>query len=241
MRCAKILVCLVACVMVVITPASFASVIENIQGSLYSTNWYNGNGDYFKPQYVGGGDAQINVLGFSTQGQAIPDYYMYGGTFAMGATHMIQDKTSQNGGLALGVFEAGTTLTINGDLWRDFGDYDLAAGGDLIVAEVMMQWELEEQPSPAPSNTVRGQAFFHITGGALSNASLNSDGLTMGDFYVQFTLEHCNPAVTDFSNALGNAIYNCNAPLIQMGIAPEPATISLLGFGGLALLRRRRN
>jgi hypothetical protein len=232
----------IAFVVLILTGTTFAALIENIGGVLYQTDWYYGDGNYFKPNYIGGADdAQINLLGFYTQGQSVPDYWMYYGTFAMEQSSLIEDRTVQNGGRALGVFASGATLTINGDLYRDFGDYDVAATGDLIIADVRLQWELEEQLAPPyPSNTFRGQAFFHITGGALSAPSLNTDGLSLGDFYVEFTFERCSPTVTDFTTSLGDATYTCSAPLIQMGAVPEPVSIVLLGLGGLALIRKRR-
>jgi hypothetical protein len=222
----------------VLTSTAFASLVENIQGTLLQTDWYYGGGDYFKTNYAGSNEgAQINVLGFTTQGQSMPNYYMFSGIFDMTPSLLVEDKTVQNDGRALGVFASGATLTISGDLYRDFGDYDVAASGDLIIAEVRTQWELEEQYS---ANTVRGQAFFNVIGGALSNSALNADGLSLGNFYVEFTFERCSPTVTDFTTGLGSAIYTCSIPKVQIGAVPEPVSVVLLGLGGLAVIRRRR-
>ncbi|MGA2678530.1 MAG: PEP-CTERM sorting domain-containing protein [Sedimentisphaerales bacterium] len=242
MRHAKAALLTVALVVFVFAGASFAAIIQDIGGTLTGTDWYYGSGHYFKPNSAGGtSNTQIDTLAFTSQGQTDPDYYMFYGDFAMGQSNLLQDKSS--GGLADGIFASGATLTINGDLYaNDFSS--IGATGDLITAVVTSQWELREMPpeSQAPANTVIGRAFFHITGGALSNSSLNDAGLSMGDFYIDFTFEGCTPNVTDFSNSLGSSIYNCAHPTIQFGfgVVPEPASIAILGLGGLALIRRRR-
>jgi hypothetical protein len=237
MRCARAKGFVIAFVVLIFTSTTFGALIENIAGELDDTNWYYGNGDYFKPNYLSGGDAQISILDFTTQGQQ--DYYMMYGTFAMTPSALVQDKTP-NGGLAYGIFASGATLTINGDLWDD-SLTTIVASGDLIEAVVTAQWDLRELSSPpAVANTVNGRAFFHIIGGALSNASLNSNGLFLSDFYLDFTFPSTTPAVTDFSTTLGNATYSCYTPSIQGGAIPEPASIAILAFGGLALIRKIR-
>ncbi|MGD0078050.1 MAG: PEP-CTERM sorting domain-containing protein [Sedimentisphaerales bacterium] len=238
MRHTKATLWMVALAAFVLAGTSFATVIQDIGGTLNQTDWYYGSGQYFKPNSTGGtSNAQINLLGFTSQGQTDPDYYMFYGDFAMGQSKLLQDKSS--GGLANGIFASGATLTINGDLYaNDFST--VVATGDLIKAEVTAQWELRELPPQSQANTVIGRAFFHITGGALSNSSLNDAGLSIGDFYIDFTFSGCTPNVTDFSSALGSSIYNCSDPTIQFGFVPEPASVALLGLGGLALLRRRR-
>jgi len=238
MRDAKAALLAVALGVFVLTSASFAAIIQDIGGTLTSTDWYYGNGHYFKPNSAGGtSNAQINLVGITSQGQIDPDYYMFYGDFAMGRSNLLLDKSS--GGLADGIFASGATLTINGDLYaNDFST--IVASGDIITAVVTSQWELRVLPQQSENNTVIGRAFFHITGGALSNSSLNDAGLSMGDFYIDFTFSGCMPNVTDFSSSLGNATYNCFDPTIQFGFTPEPTSIAILGLGGFALIRRRR-
>jgi hypothetical protein len=229
--------------LLVVSGAS-AAVIENIQGTLQSSvELYYGDGDYFQTNHANGGlsPAQISVLALSLLGEGAPSYYMYYGDFAMTPSALVSDDTASNGGLALGTFASGATLTITGDLFRDFGDYGLAASGDLIVADVMFDWELEEQVSPPyPSNTLLAQVHFDITGGALSNAGLNADGLVLGDFYLDLTFERCTPVVTDFTTLLGDQVYSTSTAKVQGGAVPEPCTIMLIGLGSLAVARRRK-
>jgi len=226
--------------LLIVANGAFGTVIQDIQGTLQNTEWYYGAGDYFKPNYNNGGldDAQIDMFSVTIQGQSTASYYMYYGDFIMSPSSLVADLSA--GGMADGVFAAGATLTINSDLYRDFDDYGIAASGDLIIANVMYEWELQEQGSPYPNNTVRGHASFDITGGALSDPLLNSDGLVLNDFSLNFTFENTSPTVTDFTTLLGDAIYTCSGPKVQIGALPEPATMLLLGIGGLAILRRRQ-
>jgi hypothetical protein len=241
MRHAKATLGLVALVMFVLTSASFAAVIQNIGGNLLTTDLYHGNGDYFQTNYAGTDwPAYIDGLYFSTQDSFYwMDAMLGGGTFALGPSALVSDLTP-SGGLAKGLFASGATLTISGDLYAD--DWaTIVATGDLVTAVITTQWELKELAPPARADTMDGRAFFHVTGGALSNASLNDAGLVLGDFYLDFSFQACSPTVTDFSTLLGNNTYNCVHPSIQgTSTIPEPASIVILGLGGAVLFRRRK-
>jgi hypothetical protein len=216
-----------------------AVLIDDIQGMLGSTNWYYGAGDYFQTKYTNNIDpASITTLGFSTVNSSSTEYWMFGGNFSIEPVSLVADLTVQNGGRAKGTFAAGATLTISGELYRD-SDYEIVADGELIVADIMYEWQLEEmEVPPFPNNTVRGHAYFNITGGALSSASSNLDGLVLNDFILNFTFERCTPNVTDFGTT--TATYSCSGPKVQGGPIPEPASIMLMGLGALAIFRRRR-
>ena len=236
----RILASAVALVILVCANCALAVLIDDIQGTLNQTKWYYGVGDYFQTNYISGtGPASINVLAFSTTNSSNTEYWMFGGTFSIEPVSLVDDLTVENGGRAKGVFAAGATLTISGELYRD-SDFEVVADGDLIVADIMYEWELEELVSPpAPANTVRGHVLFNITGGALSNGSLNLDNLLLNDFWLNYTFELSSPAVTDFITT--TATYTCSTPKVQMGPIPEPTTILLMGLGTLAILRKRRN
>jgi hypothetical protein len=239
MKSARFLAVVVTLVFLVLTNSTFAVLVHDIQGTLLQTQWYNGSTDNFQTNYIGGSyPAQIDFLGFSTVNSSSIQYWMLDGTFSLGPSVLIDDQTATNGGRAKGIFASGATLTVSGDLYRD-SDFEKIASGDLIVAEIMYDWRLEEMVvNPYPANTVCGHAFFNITGGALSNSSLNLDGLVMNDFCLSFTFELCAPTVTDFATT--TATYTCHTPKLLFDV-PEPTSVMLMGLGVLAIFRRKSN
>jgi hypothetical protein len=223
----------------IVNPVS-AVLIDDIQGQLETANWYSGATDQFQvTDLAGSGPASINTFAFSTTNSASTEYWLFGGTLSIQPSLLVTDLTATNGGLAKGVFAAGATMTISGELYRD-SDFSVAASGDLIVASIAGQWTLEEMAAPPyPSNTVRGQVLFNITGGLLSSGALNPDGIVMNDFFLNFTFGRSTPSVTDFATTA--ATYACASPDLQFTPVPEPASILLIGIGAASILRRRRN
>jgi hypothetical protein len=224
----------------ILSGVSSAAVVQNIVGNLLAADLYNGNGHYFQTNYAGTDwPAYIDILSFSTEDSSYYiDSFATGGTFAFGPSALVSDLTP-SGGLAKGLFASGATLTINGDLYNE-DESEIVANGDLVTAVVTTQWVLKELPYPARDDTMDAQVFFHITGGTLSNASLNSAGIVLGDFYLDFSFAACSPEVTDFSTMLGNNTYSCVHPSIQGSSIPEPASVALLSLGGMVLFRRKK-
>ena len=239
----KLTAAVLICVMVSIVPTSFAAVIKDIAGNLLQSDLYHGSGDYFQMNFPGSDwPTYTDVVYFSTD----DSYYwldssMSMNTFDFGASALVADLSTYGpGGLAKGRFASGATLTINGNLYDDSYE-NIVASGDLVTAVVTTQWTLEELPAPARANTLSGRAFFHITGGALSNPSLNTDGLVMGDFYLDFLFQATSPNVSDFSTLLGNDTYDCLHPTIQGAtMIPEPASLIIMGIGSMAMIRRKK-
>jgi hypothetical protein len=238
MKSARFLAAVAIFVSLVLTNLAYAVLVDDIQGTLGQTQWYSGTTDTFQTKSMGGNAADIEMLEFSTVNSTGTEYVMFAGsTFSITPSALIGDQTSSNGGLAKGIFASGATLTISGDLYN-YETFDLVASGDLIVAQIMTTWQLEEMvANPYPINTVRGHAYFNVIGGLLANGASNLDGLVMNDFSLNFTFERCTPEVTDFATTA--AAYTCNTPKVQFGPVPEPATFMLLGLGTLAIFRKR--
>jgi hypothetical protein len=237
MKSARFLAAGMFLVSIVLSNCAYAVLIDDIQGTLLQTQWYSGSTDTFQTKAIGGYPADIDILEFSTVNSSGTEYVMFGGSFSITPSALISDQTATNDGRAKGTFASGATLTISGDLFRnDFSG--VVASGDLIVAQITNSWQLEEMDPYYPDNTVRGHAYFNITGGALFNGTSNLDGLVLDDFSLNFTFELCTPAVTDFATT--SATYECGTPKVQFGPVPEPATVMLLGLGTLAIFRKKR-
>jgi hypothetical protein len=237
MKSARFLAAVAIFVSLVLTNLAYAVLVDDIQGTLGQTQWYFGSTDTFQPKSMGGYPAEVDILEFSTVNSTGTEYVLFDGSFSITPSALIADQTATNGGRAKGIFASGATLTISGDLYRnDFSD--VVASGDLIVAQIMTSWQLEEMVvNPYPENTVRGHAYFNVTGGALANGTSNLDGLVLDDFSLNFTFEFSTPVVTDFATTA--ATYSCNTPKVQFGPVPEPTSIMLLGLGTLAIFRKR--
>ena len=134
-----------------------------------------------------------------------------GGSFAMTAS-LSADNSA--GGLASGRFDGGTLA------FRDSGGADLLTG-DLI--------ELELYEVGDGWGMLAGDGTFVVTGGTLEEDFLHTHGEI---FQMLFNvspsgIDNFSAAFTGFTS-------------ITVTPAPEPATLSLLALGGLAVLRRRR-
>jgi hypothetical protein len=238
MKSARFLAAVAIFVSLVLTNLAYAVLVDDIQGTLGQTQWYFGSTDTFQTKSMGGNAADIEMLEFSTVNSTGTEYVMFAGsTFSITPSALIGDQTSSNSGRAKGIFASGATLTISGDLYRNDESFELVASGDLIVAQIMTTWQLEEMvANPYPINTVRGHAYFSVIGGLLADGASNLDGLVLNDFSLNFTFERCTPEVTDF--ATNAAAYTCNTPKVQFGPVPEPASVMLMGMGDLAIFRK---
>ena len=117
-------------------------------------------------------------------------------------------------GIASGEFGDGVLIIRDGE------------GADLLTGD-LIELVLDEVIDGA--SVLAGQGLFNITGGSLEEAFM----LPMGDI-VQITFQIDPADIDDFSVAF-TGISN-----ITLMPVPEPAMLSLLVIGGLAMLRHRR-
>ncbi len=136
--------------------------------------------------------------------------------------------------------EPDKTFIYNGLLLRARLSYDMSGQGEDPDGSSFCVWEL-----PAlTDDTLHCHMFFEMVGGELysGNTSKETDWV-MNDFELEMELESENVvggmgmfALDDFYSDIQ---YQFWPQTILMHAVPEPATISLIGFG-LLLLRKRR-
>ena len=144
-------------------------------------------------------------------------------TFGGGQFSMLADLFADlsSGGLVKGDFRGGSLS------FKDSGGNMLLSGASLSL--LLDELDVYVPPIPAPVYVyLTGTGLFNVTGGSL-----------MGDFGPQgsvveitFNLTPANP--TDLNQGFSGTMNLTAVPV------PEPATMTVLGLGGLVALRRRR-
>lgn len=169
-------------------------------------------------------------------------------TLNWSGSQLVDDLST--GGAAEGLFAAGGTLSISGELW-DLGadseiggvgpDADTLIHNGLLVAGTVSEFHVEE--FYGTTNILRPKQdtriTFHPTGGFLTSSSPMQ---LAGDYYLSFLISQAQQnggPMTDFDHDV-ITVSAFQVTLTQ--IVPEPATAGLMfvGFSLLALRRGRR-
>lgn len=153
------------------------------------------------------------------------------------------DTFSTYGGFVIGDFAGGATLTLTGDLRLNsdpvgsniYSGTLLEADMDLSVSET---WILQQTDTYV--NKLVGAMDMSTVGGALDTGiSYGADTIRIGN--IDFSISMFFPVTAqNFTQLDGGSI--SLAPSIQLSAAevPEPATLILVGLGGLICSRRKK-
>ena len=122
------------------------------------------------------------------------------------------------------------------------GPVFLGNGVDPLLEGVVRDFAIEESITENDLDLINGLLAFEVTGGLLTNPA-NGLNFNIGDFY-NLTLSVQNASTPDVAN--NGDVLGFSWPIstggggTQLGLTiPEPATLALLGMGGLLMLRRR--
>jgi hypothetical protein len=157
------------------------------------------------------------------------DYLITNATFTFYPDLLKTDMSS--GGIAKGAFAGGGSITLTGNIKQISTGTIIYSNQTLLTADMsissLQTWNLEEQGS-----YMIGSVYFTPVGGVLHDGTL----LNMGDFRLAFkALPTVNPS--NFSTD-----QTCMTTGIEITAVPvpEPATLMVIGLGGLLLRRYRR-
>jgi hypothetical protein len=240
---------------------SQAAIVENMQINMAVVNYYNGQGSpkYFQIQTAFALQDVIAVENLPITTTTGTNSHELDGTFQMTKAELVQDLSS---GAAIGAraeFHGGqivannlvrSTFQLNGNLYEVQRDVsgnktgeNLISSGLLLEAEMTVDTFIlkEEQIiNRVVSGDDNGlQVFFTPINGSMADGS---SGITIGDFRADYFLTNSvtaflNGPVVDFDTQQ----YNVLGPVsIQIEAIPEPATLALLGIGGMLYARKRK-
>ena len=165
---------------------------------------------------------------------------------------------NSSGGVCSGTFDGGATFSINGDLvlLDEFENVVATYADDALLLSADMDpaattWNLTETTSYSNTLATEGDLDFIPTAGALyDGVTVNGgDTLYIGDIDFRlglytpsgFAFKYTGTPITTGLNNFDEIMFASSvAPTIQMtSQIPEPATLMLLGLGGL-LIRRKK-
>jgi hypothetical protein len=219
--------------MLCITSVALSSVrtVKNVAFSLPGTFYYV-NSQF---QLSAGGSADLQTYDAPTS------YYNYSiENMAITITPCDLKLNRSSGGRAIGDFYGGGVLTVTGDLMQaDNGDPygSVLYSGKILEANMMLSstesWTLQETGAYT-SIVTAALGLSPADGGLNSGITFGTDKMIIGDMSLK--LQFITPNISTFG--VGD-YQSAAAPVVQISAAlPEPATLLLLVFGGLGLVRR---
>lgn len=220
-----LLASLVAASLLLLPCQASGAVVQDIQFSFAESLFYSGADQAFT-------FSEAAVTGeLNLPGGPLYGYSIHSAMVSFTDSALISDDSA--GGVASGTFAGGITLTVTGRVVENATNTEYAPAGSTLIVATMDDgtWVIEEPHN----NFAVGHAQFTTTDGLLySGLEAGDVTMTMEEFVMGFyTL------TTGELTHFGDDDIAGMAPAIHLHI-PEPATLSLLSLGVLALSRKRK-
>ncbi len=211
---------IIICISLLLTSASYAGVIGN---------WENDDGNY-DGWGTWDGSAVVPSTNFAIQS-------VYGVTLDSSALEVAQSGWGQCLALDL-TYDQRVDLANNNTFSIDFSVAPGTSGGRLEFAEAVMNAEGRGWAAMTMTNDVSENNYFDFWDGSPARTMTLTGSYDPGQFGSGSgpgIPGYCQIVIALNDNSSGHLFYFDNAVL-----TPEPATIAMLGLGGLALIRRKR-
>ena len=216
-----------------VMPASGAGGKAMIYSGTYECTHASGTADIYALDIGRDSGGDMTMSGGTINIDATKDMYMYTGT---GGTLTMTGGTINLGKDLVGTATAGTAYINMSD-----GTIQNRSGskGGLYLGHYTLATALIDM-------TMSGGNINVYNLGMQSGSSLDMDGdgqilITYDSSYsTSETWAQFKTRITGYASLMDNEVITVNDTAETITITPEPATIALLGLGGLALIRRKR-
>ena len=163
------------------------------------------------------------------------DYQIINAVVNTTPSSRLQDTSSN--GMASGDFAGGVTLTITGQL-MEISTGNVYAAMPLLAADIVPNGPVWTMQETANTGELDISAIFRAFGGLGAGIAVgNGDVLVIGEFRADFSFGFLSENPINLS---GSAPLTSNLATLQITAIPEPATLALLGIGGLLFRKIRK-